>query len=84
MYGLPTDTIRKENRTNITTGNALNPVYNKESNEFLFRKVGVVCVIISLSRRESNHHILLFGRGNYDLLLLLAGPQPDFFKEEGG
>ena len=39
MIGLPTDTIRKEFRTNLVTGNGLNPVYNKETNEFFFRKV---------------------------------------------
>ncbi|KAF2902540.1 hypothetical protein ILUMI_03640 [Ignelater luminosus] len=37
MYGLPTDTIRREFRTRIVPGNGLNPVYNEEP--FLFRKV---------------------------------------------
>ncbi|KAL1505762.1 hypothetical protein ABEB36_005249 [Hypothenemus hampei] len=37
MYGLPTDTIRKEFRTRMVPGNGLNPVYNEEP--FLFRKV---------------------------------------------
>ncbi|XP_058797020.1 1-phosphatidylinositol 4,5-bisphosphate phosphodiesterase-like isoform X2 [Phymastichus coffea] len=37
MYGLPTDTIRKEFRTRTVPGNGLNPVYNEEP--FLFRKV---------------------------------------------
>lgn len=37
MYGLPTDTIRKEFRTRLVPGNGLNPVYNEEA--FLFRKV---------------------------------------------
>lgn len=37
MYGLPTDTIRKEFRTKVVPANGLNPVYNAE--EFLFRKV---------------------------------------------
>ncbi|XP_050297708.1 1-phosphatidylinositol 4,5-bisphosphate phosphodiesterase isoform X1 [Anthonomus grandis grandis] len=37
MYGLPTDTIRKEFRTRLVPGNGLNPVYNEEP--FLFRKV---------------------------------------------
>ncbi|CAK9806522.1 1-phosphatidylinositol 4,5-bisphosphate phosphodiesterase [Anthophora plagiata] len=37
MYGLPTDTIRKEFRTRIVPANGLNPVYNEEP--FLFRKV---------------------------------------------
>lgn len=37
MYGLPTDTIRKEFRTKVVPANGLNPVYNTE--EFVFRKV---------------------------------------------
>ena len=39
MYGLPTDTIRKEFRTRMVPGNGLNPQYNEEP--FLFRKVRV-------------------------------------------
>jgi len=39
MYGLPTDTIRKEFRTRTVPNNGLNPVYNEEP--FVFRKVGV-------------------------------------------
>uniref|UniRef100_Q7M457 Phosphoinositide phospholipase C n=1 Tax=Artemia sp. TaxID=6662 RepID=Q7M457_ARTSX len=37
MYGLPTDTIRKEFRTRLIPANGLNPIYNEEP--FLFRKV---------------------------------------------
>jgi phosphatidylinositol phospholipase C, beta len=37
MYGLPSDTIRKEFRTRMVAANGLNPVYNEEP--FLFRKV---------------------------------------------
>ncbi|KAJ9600718.1 hypothetical protein L9F63_026144, partial [Diploptera punctata] len=37
MYGLPTDTIRKEFRTRLVPFNGLNPVYNEEA--FFFRKV---------------------------------------------
>ncbi|XP_075452136.1 1-phosphatidylinositol 4,5-bisphosphate phosphodiesterase beta-4 isoform X1 [Ascaphus truei] len=37
MYGLPTDTIRKEFRTRMVMNNGLNPVYNEEL--FVFRKV---------------------------------------------
>lgn len=37
MYGLPTDTVRKEYRTRMVPANGLNPVYNEEP--FLFRKV---------------------------------------------
>ena len=37
MYGLPTDTIRKEYRTKCVPQNGLNPIYNEEP--FVFRKV---------------------------------------------
>ncbi|ESO09820.1 hypothetical protein HELRODRAFT_92027 [Helobdella robusta] len=37
MYGLPSDTIRKEFRTRIVPNNGLNPVFNEEP--FVFRKV---------------------------------------------
>ncbi|XP_051510552.1 1-phosphatidylinositol 4,5-bisphosphate phosphodiesterase beta-4-like isoform X2 [Myxocyprinus asiaticus] len=37
MYGLPTDTIRKEFRTRMVMNNGLNPYYNEEP--FVFRKV---------------------------------------------
>ncbi|CAL8315909.1 unnamed protein product [Merluccius merluccius] len=37
MYGLPTDTIRKEFRTRMVMNNGLNPFYNEEP--FVFRKV---------------------------------------------
>ncbi|XP_033097147.1 1-phosphatidylinositol 4,5-bisphosphate phosphodiesterase beta-4-like isoform X1 [Anneissia japonica] len=37
MYGLPTDTIRREHRTRVIPSNGLNPVYNEEP--FIFRKV---------------------------------------------
>jgi phosphatidylinositol phospholipase C beta len=38
MYGLPTDTIRKEFRTKVVPANGLNPMYNEEE-AFSFRKV---------------------------------------------
>ncbi|KAI8431911.1 hypothetical protein MSG28_004462 [Choristoneura fumiferana] len=41
MYGLPTDTIRKEFRTRMVPANGLNPVYNEEP--FLFHIVGGEC-----------------------------------------
>ena len=44
MYGLPTDTIRKEFRTRTVPNNGLNPVYNEDP--FVFRKVGVYQGII--------------------------------------
>ncbi|VDN07064.1 unnamed protein product [Thelazia callipaeda] len=37
MYGLPTDTIRKEHRTRTVPANGLNPTYNSDA--FVFRKV---------------------------------------------
>lgn len=37
MYGLPTDTIRKEYKTKIVQANGLNPIY--EAEKFTFRKV---------------------------------------------
>ena len=37
MYGLPTDTIRKEFRTKMVPANGLNPIYNDDP--FCFRKV---------------------------------------------
>ena len=40
MYGLPTDTIRKECRTKVVPANGLNPVYNSE--DFTFRKVCMI------------------------------------------
>lgn len=39
MYGLPTDTIRKEFRTRMVMNNGLNPAYNEEP--FVFRKVNI-------------------------------------------
>ena len=44
MYGLPTDTIRKECRTKVVPANGLNPVYNSE--DFTFRKVSVLHPIL--------------------------------------
>ena len=43
MYGLPTDTIRKEYRTKVVPANGLNPVYNEEP--FSFRKVNFLSQI---------------------------------------
>lgn len=42
MYGLPSDTIRKEFRTRMVPANGLNPVYNEEP--FLFRKVRKIMI----------------------------------------
>nr|CAD7199566.1 unnamed protein product [Timema douglasi] len=59
MYGLPTDTIRKEFRTRLVPANGLNPVYNEEP--FLFRKVSVTYldarrVTASLVSNTRYHH----------------------------
>ena len=43
MYGLPTDTIRKEFRTRIVPSNGLNPIYNDDP--FVFRKVFYIRLI---------------------------------------
>lgn len=42
MYGLPTDTIRKEHKTKVIPANGLNPVYSESA--FVFRKVGAFLV----------------------------------------
>jgi hypothetical protein len=54
MYGLPTDTIRREFRTRMVPSNGLNPVYNEEP--FLFRKVRNSVVVFL---HTINSHILL-------------------------
>jgi len=46
MYGLPTDTIRKEFRTRTVPANGLNPVYNEKP--FVFRKVRIAGCHITL------------------------------------
>ena len=58
MYGLPTDTIRKEFRTRTVPANGLNPVYNEEP--FVFRKVLVSCRILSLPMRCDILHVLVY------------------------
>lgn len=47
MYGLPTDTIRKEFRTRMVPGNGLNPQYNEKP--FLFRKVNSSNILYYIS-----------------------------------
>jgi len=48
MYGLPTDTIRKEFRSRTVPANGLNPVYNEEP--FVFRKVLAIYHVLSAIR----------------------------------
>lgn len=64
MYGLPTDTIRREFRTRMVPYNGLNPVYNEEP--FLFRKV-CNSVLVFLHRNILNL---------YPLSLTLSLSQP--------
>ena len=47
MYGLPTDTIRREFRTRVVPNNRLNPVYNEEP--FVFRKVSSIAFFLSFT-----------------------------------
>jgi phosphatidylinositol phospholipase C beta len=49
MYGLPTDTIRREFRTRTVPNNGLNPFYNEDA--FAFRKIilpDLACLRISV------------------------------------
>jgi len=51
MYGLPSDTIRKEFRTKIVSSNGLNPKY--DSDPFCFRKVSIQRGYLLSMGRES-------------------------------
>ena len=55
MYGLPTDTIRGENRTKVVPANGLNPMYNEEA--FCFRKVTshTTHLVRDLDVKETSH-----------------------------
>ncbi|XP_003378869.1 putative phosphatidylinositol-specific phospholipase C, X domain protein [Trichinella spiralis] len=64
MYGLPTDTIRKEFKTKMVPSNGLNPVYNEEP--FVFRKVLLLIVFSSLI----GIHLLLL-HDNFFLLIAI-------------
>lgn len=46
MYGLPTDTIRKEFRTRVVPNNGLNPVYGEDA-VFVFRKVSQFSILLN-------------------------------------
>ncbi|CAK9302716.1 unnamed protein product [Gordionus sp. m RMFG-2023] len=57
MYGLPTDTIRKEFRTRLVPSNGLNPVYNEEP--FVFRKVVLPdLAVIRIGVYDENNRLL--------------------------
>lgn len=61
MYGLPTDTIRKEFRTRMVMNNGLNPAYNEEP--FVFRKVDIrgmqrtVMMAVASSEEQRTKHL---------------------------
>ena len=62
MYGLPTDTIRKEFRTKIVPANGLNPVY--EMNTFCFRKIVLPeLAVLRFGVYDENNKLL----GNYSI-----------------
>ena len=66
MYGLPTDTIRKEFRTKIVPANGLNPVY--EMNTFCFRKIVLPeLAVLRFGVYDENNKLL----GNYSIFQLL-------------
>lgn len=58
MYGLPTDTIRKEFRTRLVPANGLNPVYNEEP--FVFRKVSLFSKIQIYLYKGGHRNFLLY------------------------
>lgn len=60
MYGLPTDTIRREFRTKTVPNNGLNPVYNEDP--FVFRKVrriGSVAMVTVMTLIDDNGDCLV-------------------------
>lgn len=63
MYGLATDTIRKEMRTKVVPANGLNPVYNEE--KFVFRKVGI-------TKNKSQKNQLLHWKYNCVFLIFIS------------
>lgn len=70
MYGLPTDTIRKEFRTKIVPQNGLNPVFNEEP--FVFRKVILPeLALVRLAALDETGHLL--GQRVVPLEVLQAG-----------
>uniref|UniRef100_A0A1I8IV66 Phosphoinositide phospholipase C n=1 Tax=Macrostomum lignano TaxID=282301 RepID=A0A1I8IV66_9PLAT len=72
MYGLPTDTIRREFRTRIVPGNGLNPVYNEEPFVFLYEETGKLIGqrILPLDGLCAGYrHISLRTEGNFPLSL---------------
>ena len=59
MYGLPTDTIRREYKTRTIPNNGLNPVYNEEP--FMFRKVKAISQMSSKFKYVKNSKIRILG-----------------------
>jgi len=68
MYGLPTDTIRKEFRTRTVPNNGLNPVYNEEP--FVFRKVGCEKPVIICSTIRRGFFSMYLKSESWQLCLL--------------
>ena len=64
MYGLPTDTIRKEHRTRTVPNNGLNPVYSEDL--FEFRKVHHFEIKLAFVKRPLNGLTLLATVPNCD------------------
>ncbi|CAB1343206.1 unnamed protein product [Coregonus sp. 'balchen'] len=67
MYGLPTDTIRKEFRTRMVMNNGLNPAYNEEP--FVFRKLIGQRILPLEGLQAGYRHISLRNEGNKPLSL---------------
>ncbi|KAF4532029.1 hypothetical protein B566_EDAN015008 [Ephemera danica] len=67
MYGLPADTIRKENRTRLVPANGLNPVYNEDP--FNFRKLLGQRILPLDGLQAGYRHISLRTEGNFPMAL---------------
>lgn len=90
MYGLPTDTIRKEHRTRTVPANGLNPIYNDDP--FVFRKVNLIYLtflfLYFLQVVLPELAVLRFavydenGKQLGQRILPLDGLQSGFFKED--
>lgn len=68
MYGLPTDTIRKEHRTKVIAANGLNPVYAEAP--FVFRKVSVCTKMLDTENVYLFHSCYALHRDNLFIFLL--------------
>ena len=76
MYGLPTDTIRKEFRTKTIPANGLNPMYNEEA--FCFRKVHIYILQLSfISSHVKGLNKIMFYRAALPIEKKLQNGYPD-------